>query len=389
MLTVACHATFELAPDQSPLVAEPPPLDPVKDDDERALVEPWGSPAPRKRRPEVVLVGHAHAPPGSQVTSLVARLGVGDFEKLAHVHGDSCFTRDGTLTAPVPFDRMPLRWDRAAGAPHDVNPVGVAMGKDAVADAQGRVFLPNVRPMGTSIRSRDEVVAPVGFGPLRPTWPSRIERLHRHAARWQPQRWADQPLPADFDYAYFNVAPADQVLDSLGRNERILLDHLHPRLPRLRTELAPVAPCVVVALAGAETDVAVVCDTLVIDSDRGLAFQVWRGHLPLAHPQQEPVVFVSPGRIGAISTGTHVAQSAPDATAFLRPNAGSVADTLSCASLPLEPALPFRPAAPGPPPAGPLLRTAVAEELADADTEDTDDGDPPTLRRAAPQPLEG
>ena len=55
----------------------------------------------------------------------------------------------------------------------------------------------------------------------------------------------------------------------------------------------------------------------------------------------------------------------------------------------VEPALPFRPAAPGPPPAGPLLRTAVAEELADEDTEDTDDGDPPTLRRAAPQPLEG
>src|SRR5262249_21651873 len=138
----------------------------------RAFVEPWGPPAPRKRQPEVVVVGHAYAPPGSKVTSLVARLGVGDLEKVLEVHGESWFTQEGALASPTPFTKMPLRWDRAAGLPNELTPAGVAMGKEAVADVQGRVFLPNLRPTGTTISSRSEVVVPVGLGPIRPTWPS-------------------------------------------------------------------------------------------------------------------------------------------------------------------------------------------------------------------------
>ncbi|MFT3772859.1 MAG: DUF2169 domain-containing protein [Minicystis sp.] len=345
-LTVACHAVFELLPNESPVAAKPLPLDPVKDDDERAFVEPWGPPAPFKRHPEVIVVGHAYAPPGRKVTSLVARLGVGDLEKLLHVHGEACFTQEGALTAPIPFERMPLRWDRAAGAPYDGNPVGIAMGKDAVPDTQGRVLLPNLRPMGTSIRSRDEVVAPVGFGPIRPMWPSRIERLHRYAAYWDPERWAEHPLSADFDMSYFNVAPPDQELGAIAGNERILLEHLHPRFPRLVTYLAAATPCVVASLGGAEQNVPVVCDTLVVDSDRGLAFLVWRGQVPLPHPQQEGMVFVSAARIGASSTGTlEGASPANTALPFQRSAVG--VHTLEGASTPAKTVLPFQKAAPG------------------------------------------
>jgi hypothetical protein len=369
-LTVACHAVFELAPNESPIVAKPLPLDPVQGDDERAFVEPWGPPAPIKRHPEVIVVGHAHAPPGNKVTSLVLRLGVGELEKLLHVHGDTWFNQDGALAAPIPFDRMPLRWDRAAGAPNDSNPVGVAMGKDAVADRQGRVFLPNLRPMGTSIRTRDEVVAPVGFGPIRPTWPSRLDRLHRYAAFWDWERWAEQPLPADFDIAYFNVAPPDQVLTSFARNERILLEHLHPRFPRLVTYLDTAAPCVVASLGGVEQDVPVVCDTLVIDSDRGLAFLVWRGQVRLAHPQQDGVVFVSAARIGASATGTLEGVLSPGGAALPFQRGGAKVETLAGTSASTKPVLPFRPA-PGDVPS--------AEITSDAEILD-DDTDPPTVR---------
>lgn len=422
-LTVACHAVFELAPNASPVVAKPLPLDPVQGDDERAFVEPWAPPAPFKQQPEVIVVGHAHAPPGSKMTSLVARLGVGDLEKLLHVHGDAHFTQEGALAAPAPFDRMPLRWDRAAGAPDDANPAGVAMGKEAVADAQGRVLLPNLRPMGTSIRRRDEVVAPVGFGPVRPTWPARTERLHRYAASWDPQRWAEQPLPADFDPSYFNVAPPDQVLDAIAGDERIVLEHLHPRFPRLVTQLAAATPCVVASLAGVEQNVPLVCDTLVIDSDRGLAFLIWRGHVQLSHPQQEGVVFVSAAPIGGGATGTVVGAMTPasaalpfqragargasaalpfqragarvDATLtgawvpastalpFQRPGAkvARVEETLMGESLPPRPALPFHPAPEDAPSAED--DTETGEELDDADD------DPPTLPRAELERLMG
>jgi hypothetical protein len=374
-LTVACHAVFELTPSESPVVAKPLPLDPVRDGDERAFVEPWGPPAPLKRHPEVIVVGHAYAPAGSKVTSLVVRLGVGDLEKLLHVHGETYFTQEGALTAPVPFDRMPLRWERAAGAPHDSNPVGVAMGKDAVADAQGRVFLPNLRPMGTLIRSRDEVVAPVGFGPIRPAWPSRIERLHRHAAYWDPQRWAEQPLPADFDVSYFNVAPPDQGLSSIAGNERILLEHLHPRFPRLVTYLAAASPCVVASLSGVEQNVPVVCDTLVFDSDRGLAFLVWRGQVALSHPQQVGMVFVTAARLGEGSTRT--LDGAPAAVGAALPFKRSVdVETLTNAGVPTKPVLPFRPLAEEAP------RAAAS---GDVDSVEVDDEatDPPTLRGGA------
>lgn len=428
-LTVACHAAFELAPNESPILAKPVPLDPGKGDDEQAFVEPWGPSAPFKRHPEVIVVGHAYAPPGRKVTSLVARLGVGDLEKLLHVHGDTYFTPEGALAAPIPFDRMPLRWDRAAGAPDEGNPVGVAMGKEAVADAQGRVLLPNLRPMGTSIRRRDEVVAPVGFGPIRPTWPSRIERLHRYAASWDPQRWAEQPLPVDFDIAYFNVAPPDQALDTITGNERIVLEHLHPRFPRLVTHLAAVTPCVVASLAGVEQNVPVVCDTLVIDSDRGLAFLVWRGQVPLSHPQQEGVVFVSAAPIGASVAGTvvgaYVPASAPlpfqragaRAASAARPSqrggarvdetltgvlgpastplpfqrASASVETLMGESLPTKPVLPFRRAPEG----APSVETSDAAETApetaaeSAEEVDDEDDDPPTLRHAAPAGLTG
>ena len=378
MLTVACHVSYELAPGESPVLAKPPALDGVGDDDDRAFVEPWGPVAPRKRHPEVLVVGHAHASPGTKVTSLVARLGVGDFEKLVHVHGDAYLGPSGP-TQPVPFERMPLRWERAAGAPHGANPVGVAMGEAAVADAQGRVSLPNLRPMGTSIERRDDVLAPVGFGPIPSTWPSRVERLHQHAARWDARSWAERPLPGDFDHAYFDVAPPDQALERLTGDELLVLEHLHPRLPRLETRLVRVAPCVVVSVAGVERDVAVVRDTLVIDSDRGVAVQVWRGHVPLVDARQEVVVFVSPGRIGAGSTGTQVVGAAPDETMLVLPSADAGVDTLSSVALPPRPALPFVRAPEDPPASGSPARAEPSSSA--ISDEDTDDSDPPTLRR--------
>jgi hypothetical protein len=368
-LTVACHAVFELAPLESPVVAKPLPLDPVDgESDDRAFVEPWGPVAPVKQHPEVIVVGHAYAPAGSKVTSLVARLGVGEVEKLIHVHGDCHFTQEGSRVGPAPFARMPLRWERAAGAPYTTNPVGVGMGPEAVADTLGRVHLPNLLPVGTTVSRRDQVVPPVSFGPIRPQWPSRIERLERYAAIWEADSWADQPLPEDFDISYFNAAPPDQTAGEMTGSERIVLENLHPRFPRLVTYLAAPAPCVVASSMGLEQSVPLRCDTLVFDTDRGLAILVWRGQVPLDRPEQDGVVFVSPALLGASSTGTFEGAVTPGAAAL--PFQGSAVTTFAGASLPARPALPFRPSVPAPP-----------EEAADID--DTADTEPPTLRGIA------
>jgi Uncharacterized protein conserved in bacteria (DUF2169) len=340
-LTVACHAVFELAAGESPLVPKPlppAPLDGASDD--RSFVEPWGPVAPVKRQPEVMVVGHAYAPPGSKVTSLVARLGVGDLEKLIQVQGDSYFSQEGSLVGPAPFARMPLRWERAAGAPYTSNPLGAGMGPEAVADTHGHVVLPNLLPVGTFVSRRDQVVPPIGFGPIRPGWPSRTERLHRHAATWDPERWAEHALPDDFDVSYFNAAPPDQRVREITGSERIVLEYLHPRVPRLVTYLRAPAPCVVVSSMGVDQCVPLQCDTLVFDTDRGVAILVWRGQVPLAHPQQEGVVFVSSAPLGAGPTGTVEGAAAPRSKAAL-PFEGGAMETLVGSSLPARPALPF------------------------------------------------
>jgi hypothetical protein len=383
MLTVACTATYELAPGRSPMLSKPPKLEAPGADDDRARVEPWAPPAPRKRHPEVVVVGHAHAEPGSTATSLVARLGVGELEKLVHVHGDAHLDARGVATAPVPFARMPLRWERAAAADAE-GAVGVRMGAAATVDADGRVPLPNLRPMGAPIEGRDDVVVPVGFGPLRPTSAERARCLRQHAAGWDHEGWAERPLPADLDYAYFDVAPPDQRLAALAGNEAIVLEHLHPRLPRLRTHLAPAMPCVVVSLGGEEGRVAVACDTLVVDADAGLAFVVWRALVPLADPARDVVVFVSAAPVESSSTGTRVDGGVASVTALPEPGAGSAVETIAITSAGSAPVLPFGGEAR--PPAED--RAAVTLTDVEALVADEDDG-PPTVRRGGRAAREG
>lgn len=306
VLTIACHALFELAPFESPVTSLPVAL--LEDEgDERRFVEPWGPVAPFKRWGEVIVVGHAHAPEGIPVRSLVARLAVGDIDKAILVRGDACFERDGSLGEPAPFTRMPLRWERAAGGPHTSNPIGVPTGNGALPDRWGRARAPNLLPVASSTAMRHGHLWPSGFGPLRPEWPDRSQRLRRHAAGWDHARWTEQPLPDGIDTGYFNVAPLDQVTNDLTGTEQLVLEHLHPRFPRLTTCLRAPAPHAIAMTNGAEQRVLLRCDTLVIDADHGVAALVWRGQLMLDRPPREGVVLVAEGELAPSLTGTVMA----------------------------------------------------------------------------------
>ncbi|WP_437963220.1 DUF2169 domain-containing protein [Sorangium sp. So ce260] len=306
VLTVACHALFELAPFESPMTGDP--AAPLEDaGDERRFVEPWGPIAPFKRWGEVLVVGHAHAPEGSAVTSLIARLAVGDIDKAIEVRGDSCFAPDGSLGEPAPFTRVPLRWERAAGGPLTSNPVGVPTGNGVLADRWGRARAPNLLPVASSTAIRHGLLWPAGFGPLRPEWPDRTQRLRRHAAGWDHARWTERALPEGIDTGYFNVAPLDQVTNELTGTEQIVLEHLHPRFPRLATRLLAPAPSAIAVTNGVEQRVSLRCDTLVIDADHGVAALVWRGQLMLDRRPGEGVVLVSQGELAPSLTGTMMA----------------------------------------------------------------------------------
>lgn len=293
-LTAIVKATYRLEPSRSPLaeVQElPAESDRHWDDDPaRSLFAPSDR-VPFKQAPEVMLVGHAFAPGGKPARSLMAKLLVGELDKVVEVWCDRAFAQDGQLREGRPFIKMPMRWERAAGGPGTWNPVGMRF--DGPADLYGAVAVPNLQPPGHYLAWRTDSFGPAGFGPLAPTWPGRAGRLTPEAAAGWAARWSAQPLPEGLEPGFFNAALPDQQVKELRPDERIVLENLHATYARLVTNLAGVRPRAVAQRAGgARQELRLVADTLWIDTDRGVATLVWRGSIRLEQPQEAGRVVV-------------------------------------------------------------------------------------------------
>ncbi|MDI1484039.1 DUF2169 domain-containing protein [Polyangium sp. y55x31] len=293
-LTVICKATFLLVPTEAQLAPEQDPIveqDEHWDDDETRSLRAASDIVPLKPRADVVLVGMAFAPEARPVRSLVARMIVGDIDKSIEVFCDRAFTLDGALQEGPRFTRMSLRYERAGGGPETWNPAG--MRPDA-RDRQGRIAVPNLQPLDKVVNSPGDLLTPVGFGPIAARWPSRQQKLGRHAGRWSPTDLARAPAPEDIEIAYYQVAPPDQQVDALRDNERIVLDNLHPKHAHLVTSLPGLRPKAV--LSGREGGPRVIpmrADTLVIDTERAAIVVTWRAQIPLRSAQEEGRVTVS------------------------------------------------------------------------------------------------
>jgi hypothetical protein len=89
------------------------------------------------------------------------------------------------------------------------------------------------------------------------------------------------PPPEGFDFAFFNAAPPDQQLDRIPAGGSLRLEHLSREFSILETRLPDLRLRAFVARAGtgAPREIALRCDTLLIDADRGLAVLSFRGTL--------------------------------------------------------------------------------------------------------------
>jgi hypothetical protein len=290
VLTFVVKATFDLQPGKAQLSADQEPIheeDCHWDDDPGRSVYAPSDLVPLKNRADVLLVGSAYAPKGQAVRSLFARLAVGDLDKSIEIHLDRMFANDGSLIEGSRFSRMSLAYERAAGGPDSINPIGVRLD---VRDGLGRVKLPNLQPPGTVLHGLGTAVLPVGFGPLAATWPVRANRLGRYAATWSSFASVATPMPDDLDRSFFNSAPADQQLTELADDGRLVLENLHPEWPRLVTNLPGLRPRAVLEGRGGSHPLAMRADTLWIDTDRAIACLTFRSHRALER-------FDEPGRI--------------------------------------------------------------------------------------------
>jgi hypothetical protein len=316
-LSIVCKATFLLAPGTSQLADVQEELfdnDRYWDDDtQRSLYAP-NDLVPLKQRADVLLVGHAFAVGGRPVRSLVARFVVGDVDKRIEVWCDRVFWHRGQILEAQPFTKMPLRYERAAGGPGTINPVG--MRHDASPDAHGAVRIPNLLAVGAAVRP-GEAIAPVGFGPIAPTWPGRLEKSAGHAG----VRWSERALPQGMDHGYFGAAPWDQQVAGIRPDERIVLENLHPVYETLETRLPGVVPrALVQGPAREEGSVPLVADTLWIDTDRGIATVVWRGRIGLTDPAEAGEVVVG------MEGGNYLEADSAIETVFVQVSAKPAAD---------------------------------------------------------------
>ncbi len=271
-VTVIVKATFALVHDEDARLVAPEPL--VARDQHRAHDATSGVAAPGDLAPYlpgvgVMLFGHACSPPGRPVAAASVRLAVfreqALLDKTLHVYGD----RESLSAAPRRFERMPLDYEHALGGPgHEENPIGKG--------AEPGSPLPNVIDPAAP-RS------PAGFAPISRYWAAR-RRLLGDTHRKDLELGVAE-VPERFDWRYFHAAPPDQQLEDLEGDEWIVLDGMHPTLPRLQSRLPSVravarrypAP----GRGEVPTPVDLACDTLLIDADRERCSVTWRGSFPI------------------------------------------------------------------------------------------------------------
>lgn len=286
--TVICKGSFSLLPGEARLApeqAEPNEHDRYWDDNSaRSLYAPSDI-VPFKTRCDVILVGHAYAPGGEPVRSLVARMRIGEINKAIEVFGERLWTLDKGVREGARFTQMPLRYERTSGGPMSWNPVGVRT--DLRPTASMLIPIPNLQAAGTRLTEPGVFMEPVGFGPVAPSWPPRRHRLGPYAGTFTDQTLRREPLPPDMDPGFWNCAPRDQQPGNIRSNERIALENLHPDQARLTTALPGLYPRAFVEKPGvAPQELPLTCDTLWIDTDRALCTLTWRACLPVEGPAQ-------------------------------------------------------------------------------------------------------
>lgn len=260
MLTVVAKATFAMKHEATLEPISPAELARAEQQFDRnptRSTEVAGDLAPFLRRCDVTFVGHAHAPGGRPAPAGAVRLAVfrdarALLDKTLHVFGD----REARASAQ-PFTKLPIVYERAlGGAGVAQNPVGVEA--------------PNVVDPNDPSR-------PAGFAPISRYWPAR-KRLLGAISR-EVLEGPTAEVPEAVPWEYFQSAPADQRIDYLCGGEWIVLDGLHPTLPRVQTQVprARALACVRSRSRGDEVPIEMVADTLAIDGDRMVCSIVWRG----------------------------------------------------------------------------------------------------------------
>ncbi len=278
---VIVKGTFDLVPGETARLREETELPTgdrhAGDDLGRSVTYPSDF-AAFKPRADVTLTGHAIAPGGGAPAAQVRfRFGRGKnaFDRRIAVFGER--TWEGivkTPSAPKRFERVALVHENAFGGPgFPKNPVGLGHA--------GATRPPLLEDPSHLVTSPDDTPDPVGFGAVPMTWSARARLSGTYGDEWRRARWPH--FPDDFDWGFFQAAPAAQQLEHLQGDEPFEIsgmDRQRPvidgKLPRLRPRAFAQATT---AAGGGFHEVGLRLDTATFDVDEMKLTLVWRGLL--------------------------------------------------------------------------------------------------------------
>jgi hypothetical protein len=249
--------------------------------------------APIKHRCDVLLNGSAYAPQGRPARVVQVGMKVGQWAKTFNVVGNR-YWNAGILidsTLPEEFSVMPISYDNAFGGLDNFhqdknkhgaymqNPVGKGFHQLLDSYLVDGSPLPNTEEINRPIQRPDADYQPMAFGPVGRGWTPRLQQAGTY-----DQDWIDNTfpfLPADFNEAYYQAAPADQHIPYPKGGEEVVLVNLSPegriafRLPTAEV------PVVFFRKKGERHETQAVIDTIVIEPDKGIFTMTWRASVPL------------------------------------------------------------------------------------------------------------
>jgi len=247
-----------------------------------------------KPRCDVLLNGNAYAFGGRPATAVTVGLKIGTLNKRFNVVGDRQWVDTFLMAAPslvIPFVTMPISYDRAYGGadkspkkPDQImsylkNPIGVGYYPVSDRQALSGKPLPNTEQLGVPIASVSDDYLPMSFGPIGRNFAERIPYAGTYDDDWLQTR---APFfPDDFDYRYFQAAPADQQIPYPHGGEEVVLENLTPEgITSFRIPHKSV-PVLFIPYRGKDRPVEAVIDTVVIEPDQNRFMITWRASLPL------------------------------------------------------------------------------------------------------------
>jgi len=293
VLVVLVKATYRIGARGLSIEPDPLPIqraDTFHGEPDRSSPKLESDLAPGKPSTDVVVMGHAHAP-GGRARQADVLLSAGPIRRALRVFGERRYSASGRPSAPEPFERIPVVYERAFGGRDESapdprhheragqNPVGVGFLARKSSARLEDLTVPSVEDATALIEHAGDRPEPAGFGFVGRSWEPRLRFAGTYDEAWARGR---APIPPDdFDDRYHQgahprlIAPAPFV-----GGELLTLSGMGPGGP-IRAHVPESPPRARITVGAAREELPMVLDTVVILADDSLLSLVYRGRRPL------------------------------------------------------------------------------------------------------------